>query len=75
MSLRSVSHIEFKKCQCRPVDFRDQGPDHSIQNIVKIYVVLFDTPNFVMAILMFLVLLFTIQNCRYDKCIILIYIH
>ena len=26
MSLSPMSHVEFKKCQCRPVDFRGQGP-------------------------------------------------
>ena len=26
MSLSPMSHVEFKKCPCRPVDFRDQWP-------------------------------------------------
>ena len=26
MSLSPMSHVEFKKCPCRPVDFRGQGP-------------------------------------------------
>ena len=26
MFLSSMSHVEFKKCPCRPVDFRGQGP-------------------------------------------------
>ena len=26
MSLSPMSHVEFKKVQCRPVDFRGQGP-------------------------------------------------
>ena len=26
MSLSTMSHVGFKKCSCRPVDFRGQGP-------------------------------------------------
>ena len=26
MSISSMSHVDFKKCPCRPVDFKGQGP-------------------------------------------------
>ena len=29
MSLSPMSHVEFKKVPCRPVDFRGQGPYHN----------------------------------------------
>ena len=32
MSLSPMSHVEFKKCPCRPVDFRGQGPFYSLNN-------------------------------------------
>ena len=28
MSLGSMSRVDFKKRSCRPVDFKDQGPQH-----------------------------------------------
>ena len=26
MSISSMSHVDLKKCPCRPVDFKGQGP-------------------------------------------------
>ena len=37
MSLGPMSHVEFKKKTCRPVDFRDQGPSWSVSTM---YIVL-----------------------------------
>ena len=31
--LAPMSHVKFKKCQCRPVDFRGQGPLSSVIHV------------------------------------------
>ena len=31
MSIRSMSHIVFKKCPCRPVAFNSQGPQEQVE--------------------------------------------
>ena len=35
MSIGSMSHVEFKKWPCRPVEFKGQGPVHSVGALDK----------------------------------------
>ena len=35
MSLSPMSHVEFKKWSCRPVDFRGQGPSLCLESVLS----------------------------------------